>query len=177
MALGGSAARRYAEALYDIAAREHAVPDYRASLERMSSALGPETIRALRDPRISLERRRGALDAASRDQPKSVRAVLDLLLQRDRIALAGGIASAFGDIVDAHDGIVKARITTPVEIEERQRTDLVRRLEAASGKKVRATFAVDTALLGGAKVQIGDRLIDTSLRTQLNALARQLAGS
>jgi len=51
----------------------------------------------------------------------------------------------------------------------------VRRLEQTSGSKVRATFAVDPALIGGAKVQVGDRLIDASLRNQLDELARQLA--
>ena len=176
MPLGGSGARRYAEALFDIASSENAIDAYRASLDRLAKAFGPETVRALRDPRITVEHRRAALDAGAKDEPRAVRAVLDLLLQRDRIALVPDIARAFGDLVDEREGVVKARITTPVELGERERGAFVSRLEAASGRKVRATFAVDPSLLGGATVQLGDRLIDTSLRTQLNALARQLAG-
>lgn len=176
MALGGSSARRYAEALMDFALREQAVGAYRESLDRVAAALGPETVRALRDPRVSLARRHAALEAATRGEPKAIRAVLDLLLQRDRIALAPAIALAFGELVDGREGVVKARITTPVVLGERERTDVVRRLETATGKKVRASFAVDEALIGGALVQVGDRLVDTTLRTQLNALARQLAG-
>lgn len=176
MALGGSPARRYAEALLDIAIRENAVDAYRASLDRLAAAFGRDTVRALRDPRLGYERRRTAVDAATHDEPRAVRAVLDLLLQRDRIAIVPEVARAYADLVDARAGIVKARITTSVELDAAQRDDLLRRLESASGKKVRATFAVDPAILGGAKVQLGDRLIDTSLRTQLNALARQLAG-
>lgn len=176
MALSGSSARRYAEALLDFAIREKAVDAYRASLERVATALGPDTLRVLRDPRISLERRRAAVDAATKDEPKAVRAVLDLLLERDRIALLPSVSLQFGDLVDEREGVVKARITTPVELAARERDDLVRRLETTTGKKVRATFAVDEALIGGALVQVGDRLVDTTLRTQLNALARQLAG-
>lgn len=176
MALGGSAARRYAEALFDIASSENAIDAYRASLDRLAKAFGPETVRALRDPRVTLEHRRAALDAGSKDEPRAIRAILDLLLQRDRVALVPAIARAFGDLVDAREGVIKARITTPVELGERERGEFVSRLESAAGKKIRASFAVDPSLLGGATVQLGDRLIDTSLRTQLNALARQLAG-
>ena len=49
------------------------------------------------------------------------------------------------------------------------------RLERSNGKKIRATFAVDESLIGGAKVQIGDRLIDSSLKAQLAELERELA--
>ncbi len=176
MALGGSSARRYAEALLDFAVRESAVDAYRASLDRIAAAFGPQTLRSLRDPRTSLTRRHEALDAATRGEPRAVRAVLDLLLQRDRIALAPAIALAFGELVDEREGLVKARITTPIELGERERGEFLRRLEAATGKRLRASFAVDESLIGGALVQVGDRLVDTTLRTQLNALARQLAG-
>lgn len=176
MALGGSAARRYAEALLEIATEERAVDSYRASLDRLAAALGPDVISALRDPRVKLERRRAALAAATRDEPKPVRAALEILLQRDRIDLLPEIAPAYADLVDRREGIVNAKITTSVTLPDAQRTDVVRRLERASGKKVRATFAVDERLIGGARVQMGDRLVDASLRTQLNQLARQLAG-
>ena len=175
MALGGSGARRYAEALFDNASAEKALPAYRASLDRLRDVFTPAVVRSLRDPRRPLQQRRAALAAATKDEPRAVRAVLDLLIVRDRLALMPDIARAFGELLDRREGIVKAKVTTPVELERTQQGDLVRRLERASGKKIQATFAVDPALIGGAKVQIGDRLIDASLRAQLGALARQLA--
>ncbi len=66
MALSGSAGRRYAEALSDLASDPASVERFRASLERLSSAIGPETIAVLRDPRVSLEHRRDALTGAIR---------------------------------------------------------------------------------------------------------------
>lgn len=175
MAVGGSHARRYAEALLELATEEHAVPAYRASLEKLAASLGPDVVRVLRDARVPFERRRAALAAGSKDEPRPIRAVLEMLLERDRIALFPEIVRAYGDLVDRRDGIVNAKITTPVSLDGPQRADLVRRLEQASGKKIRATFALDTSLIGGAKVQVGDRLIDASLRTELESLARQLA--
>ena len=175
-ALSGSGARRYAEALLGQAVAENAVPAYRQSLERLAAGLGPDTVRLLRDPRVPLAARRESLGAGTKDEPAAVRAILDLLLQRDRIAILPDIAAAFGDLVDRREGVAKARITTSVPLDGKQREDLVRDLERSSGMKIRATFAVDASLIGGAKVQVGDRLIDASLRNQLDHLARQLAG-
>jgi F-type H+-transporting ATPase subunit delta len=104
-----------------------------------------------------------------------IRSLLVLLLENDRIALVPQIALAFGDLVDRREGIAKARITTAVPLKEPEQRELVTRLERESGRKLRATFAVDPTLIGGAKVQIGDHLIDSSVRAKLVALGRQLA--
>ena len=177
MPLGGSRPRRYAEALLEIATEENAVPAFRASLERVAGGFTAEVVRWLRDPKVPLEQRRRGLGAAVTGEPKAVRAALEILLRRDRVALVADIAREFGDLVDRRAGVVKAKVTTSVALADAQRSDVVRRLEQASGKTVRATFAVDASLIGGAKVQIGDRLIDASLRTQLDHMARQLASS
>ena len=85
------------------------------------------------------------------------------------------IALVFGDLVDRREGIAKARITTAVPLDEPARRTLVGRLEETSGVRLRATFAVDPAIIGGARVQIGDHLIDSSVFAKLTALGRELA--
>lgn len=171
----GSGARRYAEALFDFATAEKAVEAYRDSLVRIGEAFGPATVHALRDERIPFARRREALEAATKSEPKAIRAVLAMLLERGRIAAVPDVARAFSDLVDKRAGVVHAKITTSLPLDDRGRQDVVRQLEQSSGKKIKATFAVDASLIGGAKVQLGDRLIDTSLRAQLESMARQLA--
>ncbi len=103
------------------------------------------------------------------------RYAIPVLLERERIALFPQIATAYVDLVERRAGIVKGTITTAKEISAKERDELVSRLERSSGKKIRATFAVDESLLGGAKVQVGDRLIDSSLKAQLDELRRELA--
>ena len=177
MALGGSSGRRYAEALLEIAVTEGAVAAYRASLDRVAGAFGPDVARALRDRRVPLERRRAAVEAASAGEPQAVRAVLVLLLERDRLALLPDIARAYGDLVDRRDGVVKAKVTTAVELDAPRREELTTQLERTTGKRIRASFAVDPALLGGATIQLGDHLIDASVRAHLDAMRAQLASS
>src|SRR5256714_3531712 len=175
MALSGSAARRYAEALLALSANERAVADLRGSLEKLSPVFDRVTVAGLRDPSVPMRQRVEALSSALAGEPTPVRSLLVLLLEKDRIALVPQIALAFGDLVDRREGIAKARITTAIPLPESEQRDLVRRLERESGRKLRATFAVDPMLIGGAKLQIGDHLIDSSVRTKLIALGRQLA--
>jgi len=175
MALSGSAARRYAEALLALSPNERAVADLRASLEKLAPVFDRVTVAGLRDPSVPMKQRIAALSAALAGEPASIRSLMVLLLETDRIALVPQIALAFGDLVDRREGIAKARITTAVPLKEPDQRELVNRLERESGRKLRATFAVDPALIGGAKVQIGDHLIDSSVRTKLVALGRQLA--
>ena len=175
MALSGSAARRYAEALYQIAVSEKAVDDFAVSLQNLRQALGGDVLRALRNPGIPVRARRAAIDAATAGEPKAIRSLLDLLLDRERVELFPQIATAYADLVERRAGIVKGRITTATPLSASDREALIGRLERSSGKKIRATFAVDEALIGGAKVQVGDRLIDSSLKAQLDELRRELA--
>lgn len=177
MALSGSAARRYAEAILDLATAEKAVDAYRASLDSLSAGISPQAIRALRNPAVPVKQRLAAIEAVTKGQPKAIRSLLLLLESRDRIALLPDIARAFGDLVDRRAGIVKAKITTAVPLEATQQREFVERLEKSSGHKIKPTFAVDAALIGGAQIQLGDHLVDSSVRAQLNALRTQLAGN
>lgn len=175
MATSGSTARRYAEALLGLAPDDRTVKQFRAALEQLATVFDRPTVAALRDPAVPIQRRRDALAAALKGEPAAVRSLFVLLLERDRIAIVPQIAGALADIVDQREGIAKARITTAVELNDLERDELVLRLERTSHTKLRATFAVDPGLIGGARVQIGDHLIDASLRAKLSALGRRLA--
>jgi F-type H+-transporting ATPase subunit delta len=175
LALTGSAARRYAEALLALSSNDRAVAELRTSLDKLAPVFDRATVASLRDPSVPTKQRVAALDAALAGEPAAVRSVMVLLLETDRIALVPQIALAFGDLVDRREGIAKARITTAVPIDEAAQRELVKRLERESGRKLRASFAVDPTLIGGAKVQIGDHLIDSSVHARLVALGRQLA--
>jgi F-type H+-transporting ATPase subunit delta len=175
VALGGSAARRYAEAMYDIALGASKVPGFRASLNALAAGLAGRPLRLLADPSVPVERRLAAVKAVAAGEDPAIGALLNLLIRRERIALITAIAAAFGDIVDREAGIAKAKITTAVELDETSRRQFVERLERTSGKRIEATFNVDPALLGGAKVQVGDHLVDASIRAQLSELGAQLA--
>src|SRR6185436_8824696 len=99
-------------------------------------ALSGEILRALRNPGVPIRARRAAIEAATAGEPKAIRSLLGLLLERERIALFPQIALAFADLVERRAGIVKGRITTAKDLSANEREELVRRLERSSGKKI-----------------------------------------
>ena len=78
MPVSGSAARRYAEAILELAPDEPSVTALRGSLERIASALDRSAIAALRDPAIPLATREKALGEAVKDEPVLIRSVLSM---------------------------------------------------------------------------------------------------
>lgn len=157
-----------------IATAEGDVPAHRHALEQLGG-LDPSALRMLGDPGVPLERRLRAAEAATQGQPGPVRALVALLVRRDRIALLGRIATTFAELVDERAGIARAHVTTAVELDAAAREALVSRLGSATGKTIQATFAVDPDLLGGARIQVADHLVDGSLRARLHSLHQQLA--
>ena len=177
MALSGSAARRYAEAILDLARVDDAVDAYRTALDSLAAGISPQAIRALRNPSVPVKQRLAAIDAVTKGQPKAIRSLLLLLEARGRIALLSDVARAYGDLVDRRAGIVNAKITTAIPLDASEQRAFVDRLEKTSGHTLKAAFAVDETLIGGAQIQLGDHLVDSSVRAQLNALRAQLAGN
>jgi len=177
MALSGSAARRYAEALLDLGRTDNAIEAYRASLDDLAAALSPQAIRALRDPSVPMTQRLAAIEAITTGRSKAIRSLLLLLEQRDRIALLPAIARAYGDLVDRSAGIVNAKLTSAVPLDATEQRAVVERLEKSSGHRLKATFTVDESLIGGLQIQLGDHLVDSSVRAQLSALRQWLAGN
>jgi F-type H+-transporting ATPase subunit delta len=175
MPLTGAAPKRYAEAVLELAEESRTVEEWTAALDRIVEKLNPESLRLLGAPSYPLESRREALSQVTADEPAGVRALMQTLLERERMALLPAIVRAFHDLLDARAGVEKAVITTAVELSESERADLVARIERISGTRLRATFSVDPAIQGGLIVRIGDHQIDGSVRTRLRALREQLA--
>lgn len=175
MALRGSSAKRYAEALLDLALERRSVDEWRESLDRVAAGFSADVLKILSAPSIGMEPRRRAIELATADEPIAIRALLVQLFEREQVRLLPQIARAFHALLDERAGIEPAVIATAVPLDEAARRELVERLERESGRRLRASFAVDPDLLGGAVVRVGDHQLDGSLRTRLDLLRQRLA--
>jgi F-type H+-transporting ATPase subunit delta len=84
------------------------------------------------------------------------------------------ITDQFEALVEHAQGIRRAHVVSAVPLAEAERTRLHTTLESWTRSKVRLTSEVDAALLGGALVRLGDRVIDRTVRTLLEAIGHQL---
>ena len=175
MALTGSSAKRYAEAVLQLAEESRDVAQWTNALDRITQSLSPQALRLLAAPSFPLEARRTALERVTADESPGIKSLLQTLLERERIALLPAIARAYHDLLDEREGIERAVITTAVPMDEARQRDIVDRLERITGKKLRATFVVEPALQGGVVVRVGDHQVDGSVRTRLALMRQQLA--
>jgi F-type H+-transporting ATPase subunit delta len=84
------------------------------------------------------------------------------------------IARALAGIKDDALGIVAAEATVAVELDDAGAAGLHQALETLTGRTVRLSVKVDPEVLGGARTQVGSRVYDGTLKTQLQALRRRL---
>ena len=97
-----------------------------------------------------------------------------VLIEGDRIGVLPQIQAMFEALKDSADGVAKATIETAFPFQGNELAELTSALEKRFGKKIEATVTVNHGLIGGARVTVGDTVIDASVQEQLRAMAVQL---
>lgn len=170
-------ARPYAEALFRAAAQggELAAVADGVSLAAVIAADG-DMRRVMADPRVPAAQKEALFFSVAGDKlPGLVKKLVTLLLEGRRETLLPAIASVFGDLKREHDSVLRARITSARPLDDAQRSQIVLALERQYGRKVEAEVDVDPELLGGARVQLGDQVINASVKDALAQMASALA--
>jgi F-type H+-transporting ATPase subunit delta len=135
----------------------------------------PEVARALTNPTIATEQRM-AIVSDLFDGSEATN-LAKLLIESDRVRDVGAIADEFQRLADEAAGRVRATVTTAVELSSKDRDRVAEELSKRLGREIHLDVLVDPAILGGLKLQYGDRLVDASVATRLQQLRRRLAAS
>ena len=171
-----SAARRYAEAAFEVAMRDDAVDAWRNELDTAAAVVADERVgRALANPSIPLETRMDVSRTTfgSLVGPKVLN-LIDLMLRRGRIEELPRLAAEFRRLDDQRQSITRATVISASPLTSDEVGALTERLEQSAGGRVALDTEVDPRLLGGLVVRLGDRLIDGSVRSRLERLRNQL---
>jgi F-type H+-transporting ATPase subunit delta len=177
MARRTTSARRYAEAAFELALSDGDPAGWRAELEAAATRLSdPQLAAVLENQGLPLEARSELLRAAVGTQVRvPVVNLALLLLRRGRSEQLSRVAAEFARLDRARQGITEAIATSTTALESAAVDALSARLTELTGGRVELTRRVDPDLLGGIVVQLGDRLIDGSVRGRLERLRHQLA--
>jgi F-type H+-transporting ATPase subunit delta len=176
MARRETAIRRYAEAAFEVATRDKAVAKLRSELETAGAIIAePKVGHALANPSIPLEERTATAQATfGKIVSKPVLNLITLMLRRGRIEQLPQLADEFRRLDNARQGITLATATSASPLNPDEVRELTVRMEQYTGGRIELDVKVDPSLLGGLVVQVGDRLIDGSVRSRLERLRNQL---
>jgi len=172
-----STARRYAEAIFEIAERDGNVETWLEQLQTVAQAVSDDAVvRGLEDPNVPIDRRLAALDnALGSGTVRQMRNLLPIIVRRRRVEMLPQIAREFRRLYNKQVGIVEATAVSAAPLDAQELAALRSRLEQMTGGKIELETRVDASLLGGIQVRLGDMLIDGSVRGRLERLRTRLA--
>jgi F-type H+-transporting ATPase subunit delta len=167
-------AGRYATALFDLARDANAIDTVKADLDRFDAlvAQSADLARLVRSPVFSTEVQLQALAAVlDRAGIGGLAAnFLKLAATNRRLFAVRDMIRAFGELVARHKGEATAEVTVAEALKDQHVDALRAALKAVTGKDVDLDVKVDPGILGGLVVKLGSRMVDSSLRTKLNAI-------
>ena len=176
-------ANRYAQALADVVSKPGAEVDPEAAIGQLAQFQELlESSKPLRgvlvSPAVTPANKRalvatlcGRLEVAA-----VVRNFLFVVIDHRRMSFLDEMIEAFRQWLDDRAGVARLLVTTATPIGEQQQSALIKKFSRVTGSTVVAEFEVSSDLVGGATVRHASTLFDGSLRAQLKALERVLAG-
>ena len=174
--LGG----RYATALFDLAEENRSIDTVEASLAKVRAALDQsDEFKALTTSPVVAREAAGKAVLATADElgvDATTRNFLGVLAHNRRLGELPAIIRAFRLLAARHRGEVTAEVTSAHPLDGEQVDALKQSLRSRVGREVSVDLSVDPDLLGGLVVRIGSQMIDSSIRTRLNALASAMKG-
>ena len=169
-------ARPYAEALFATAGPKGAVETWLPLLELLAQTVGdPQIADLVIDPRLTNEQTFELIRAVTRTAlPNELETFLKLVIENDRLSALPEVASQFRQLKNDADGTADCLIESAFALSDSQLADLTRRLASKFPRRLKPEVRVEPQLIGGVRVTVGDRVLDSSVRAQLDAMRVQL---
>ncbi len=168
-----SVSRNYAEALLALARKASATDEWAALIHAIANAVEQDVTlrRFLAAPQVSAADKNAVLakGLTGKAPPMFIRFLQKLVTNR-RQTLIPEVATEFGNLLDAEEGRVHARVTVARALSDEDQRAIAAQLSRALGKTVVPHVAVNPAILGGLVVRIGDTVMDGSVRRRLGVL-------
>lgn len=167
-------AGRYATALFELALESNSVDSVLADLQRFDGLLteSPDFLRLIRSPVFTADEQMKALTAVLEKAGIGGLAAkfLRVVAANRRLFAARDMVKAFRAMVARHRGEVTAQVTVADKLSDARLSEIREALKSVTGKDVQMDVTVDPSIIGGLIVKLGSRMVDTSLRTKLNAI-------
>lgn len=169
-------ARPYAEAVFRLARESDALPAWSDRLAFLVSVYqDPQMQTAIGNPKVSAgDVERLLLSIAGDRIGDEGKNLIRLLAHNRRLSVLPEIRDRFEQLKLENEGMLEAKISSAFPMDESQRSGVVNLLTSRFKRKINATVSVDPDLIGGIKVEVGDKVWDASVRGRLQEMAAAL---
>ncbi|CAN5296590.1 ATP synthase F1 subunit delta [soil metagenome] len=175
MARRETAARRYADAAFEIGRDDGTLETWERDLATLRTALADDQLRRLLEhPAVPFAEKEKVLRQVAKNVTAEPLSLALLMVRRGRPGAIDAMVDRFAELVRRERGISLAEVRTARLLDDAQRTAITQRLRELTGDKIEMNEVVDDALIGGISVRIGDRLYDASVRSRLERLRARL---
>jgi F-type H+-transporting ATPase subunit delta len=173
-----AAAKRYAKAVFELASADGDFEQWSRRLAKMRELFGdPKVAAVLSNPTISSEQREALVATSPHLFDEEATNLARLLIESGRIGDAAAIEEEFRTLLDEAQGRVRATVTTAIELGAHDRDRVASELSKRLEKEVSVTVVVDPSVIGGLRLQYGDRVVDATVANRLEQLRRRLAAT
>ncbi len=166
-------ARPYAEAVFQLADAAGTLQKWSDTLERAAQIAGhPDMLEATGNPRLNAEQLYGLFAALAGEALfAEAQNLVRVLIENRRLAILPEIRDIFEGLKREREGVVEAQIASAFPLEGEALAALVADLEKRFKRRIQPLLSVDPELIGGVCVQVGDEVIDGSVRGKLASMA------
>ena len=169
--------RRFAQAVFQIAIDSNQIDSWMSDLSELVLLSKDDSFLAFMDsPKVSLDSKLSAINESTISDDLNVLTVnlLSLLASKNSVSSISDITDSFQELVDKHNDVLRADITTATEISKELKNTISQTLKRITGNDLIITNKINPSIVGGFVARIGDRMIDASVRTRLENMKRDL---
>lgn len=178
----GSLSKRYARAIFSIAAENNAIEQYNTALSDFVEVLiqsNSELLNALTSPAFKIEERKQVANVVTQKMAmeQMLCNFISLLIDKDRLVLIQEISSFFNDMTDAHLGRVRATVQTAKDLSDTERQEIAQTLANASEvsrENLIVEYSVNPDIIGGIWARVGDKTYDATIRSKIRSMRQTL---
>ena len=169
-------AKRYARALFDIASEDQSYNDWLDKLKLISDIGEDENFaQVLNSTKISLSKKMNVIDEVFKSQLNTLQLnFLKLLTKNESFSVIQDIHKQFLDQVEKLNNIIRVSVTSPYKISDDLKDQISNLVNEISGSESVIEERIDSELIGGLVIRLGDTVIDGSIKNKVKQLRREL---
>ena len=170
--------KAYGDALFAVALKSNRMDEFFEAVKVVADILrtNDEFGKLMNHPKIIKEDKVKIVEEAfSNNIPKEIVGIMTLLITKGRANEMLSVFEYFIELVKEEKKIGRADVVTAVELSKEQKAKVEQKLlDTTKYETFEMNYSVDTSLIGGMVIRIGDRVVDSSIRTKLDNMTKNL---